>query len=453
MKRWWVALGVAVAACLAIVACRSSNPGMLGDTDTAVLLQTLKERNAPLSWFAGDWPLGNHFYRPVSTLTFELDQRLYGDNAAGFGLTNALLCAGCVLMLFWFLRELTDRPGLSAAGAALFGIWNLSAGAQVLGWLPWLAAIPLAGAFLPGRRWMNGVFAAFAWLFVCSEANGMWPLMGRMIQWLPGRTASAMTLFALAALAAYARYERTSAQRRPDPPPSPFDTPDYKRPPTSGEPAKGAWLWAVACCLFALLALGSYEQAVMLPAALLGVALTLRWRGFRVRFGWQAAFWGLLAGYLALRWAVLPHDVSGYQQQQFRDGPGVFQSIMEYVLPVFGHIRTGMIILIEQGPIVLILSQWVDVYLGFGATLSVLSLLRRDWVLPLAGWALSILTFLPMAWVKHFDHYHYWPMAMRALFVVALLPVVAKATVTALSPQAVQAPPRPDPAPGSLLRP
>jgi hypothetical protein len=70
----------------------------------------------------------------------------------------------------------------------------------------------------------------------------------------------------------------------------------------------------------------------------------------------------------------------------------------------------------------------------------------------LTAWAISIFAFLPMAWVQHFDHYHYWPMAMRAVFLTLLLPPIGRAVITAVSPRAELAPPRSHPAPGSLPR-
>ncbi|MBI5705671.1 MAG: hypothetical protein HZC36_01645 [Armatimonadetes bacterium] len=453
MKRWWIAFGFAVFGCLGILASRSSSPSLLADSDTAVLLEAIEARKAPLSWFAGDWPLGNHFYRPVSTLTFELDHALWGDNAAGFGLTNALLCALAVLALFWFLRELTESPFLAGTGSALFVLWTLDWGYTLVAYARWLALLPLIGLLLPKRRPLDAILGAGVAWFICTELFGMWPLQGRMIGWLPGRTASTVAVFALSAMAAYARYERLSAARAAPPPPSPYDLPSYKRAAEPIGPSRAPWLWAGFSAICVALALGCYEQAVMLPAALLGVALTLRWRGYRVRFGWQALFWGLLGGYLALRYSVLPHTASGYQQQQFRTGDGVTISLVSYLLPVYLAARAALRDLVDLGPITLFLGSGVNFYIGAISTWSAVWEARKQWILPLSGWAFSTLAFLPMAWLKHFEHYHYWPMALRSLMVVSLLPIAAETVKRALSPRAVQAPPRPSPAPGSLPHP
>jgi hypothetical protein len=69
----------------------------------------------------------------------------------------------------------------------------------------------------------------------------------------------------------------------------------------------------------------------------------------------------------------------------------------------------------------------------------------------IGAWALSILVFLPMAWLKPFQHYYYLTTAFRAIFVVGLLSVSFELLASAVSPPTLQAPKRLDPAPGSLL--
>ncbi|MCG9894016.1 MAG: hypothetical protein MH204_00890, partial [Fimbriimonadaceae bacterium] len=101
----------------------SRSAGMMDDSDTRVLLAKIREVGNPWAWFAGDWPLENHFYRPISTLFFELDNALYRDRAAGYGLTNALLVAAAVMLLYAWLRELLDSRPLASLSAALFGVW------------------------------------------------------------------------------------------------------------------------------------------------------------------------------------------------------------------------------------------------------------------------------------------------------------------------------------------
>lgn len=456
LGKWGQGLALVILFCIPIWMARSENPSLLEDSDTKVLLHHIRERQDPLSWFTGDWPLGNHFYRPVSTLSFELDHALYGSQAAGYGQTNALIAIACVLLLFWLLREMTDRIEVALPGAVLFVLWNTDSATRLstlVGWIGWGALLLM---LLPGRRWKTVAIAGLATLFLAHEISGIMPLQFRMIEWLPGRTASVMTLFALLSLAAYARYERQSASMDPKPAPGALDPPATKGTALRGAVSRWSWVWAAVSALGLALALGSYEQAVIVPALLFGVALYLRLNRYRVRWAWHGAFWALLVGYLALRHQLVPSDVSGYQAQQFRSGAGVWQSIIGYAVPAAPSswntfVSFDIPILFDAGGV-------VGLLYNFPYT-SILNLLTNyaavmaswpDWRLPLATWTMSTIAFLPMAWLKHFDHYHYLPMAMRAAFVAALAGVVVKALVSAASRPAIPAPPRLDPAPGSL---
>jgi hypothetical protein len=469
VRRWVIGFGLVALSCLPILLGRSSSPALLQDTDTAVLLAKLHERGDALSWFVGDWPLGNHFYRPISTLSFEADLALWGMNPAGFGLTNALLCVFSVLALFWFLRELTDRVEIATGASLLFAVWHGGLGPQLTLSGKIVALAALACCMLPGRKLWPAIGACLVWLFVAGELGGIKELHTRMIGWLPGRTASTMTLFALLSLAAYARFERLSAPRLPKPPPTPLDVPATKGSPPVEAAQSGTWVWAGAALLALALALGCYEQAVMVPSLLLGVAIYFRVLRRKPRWLWHVAFWAVLGGYIALRAALVPSNVSDYQQQQLRFGPGVRISTGEFLLPGFEPFlsavrtmdlgnawRTGTGAEEDaegsySGAIltVLLALPWL-------ATLMLVSNLwayreaARRWVLPLAGFGFSFVAFLPMAFVKYFAHYYYLPMAMRSLFVVAMLGVAGQALVSAASRPVLQAPPRPSPAPGSL---
>ncbi|MFZ4508656.1 MAG: hypothetical protein ACOYON_13255 [Fimbriimonas sp.] len=451
MRRWVPAFLLVLLLCIPVFFSRASDPGLLRDSDTKVLLATIRERQAPLSWFSGDWPLMNHFYRPISTLAFEADNAVYGDNAAGYGTTNALLCVGCILLLFWFLRELTDQPLMAGAATSLFAIWHLAGMPQILSLIASYAALgALIGGVLRHRLAIRQYVPAFlVWTLLQGELNGITSLPYRMIGWIPGRTASVMTVFALIAMAAYARYERTGARRLAGPALGPLDPPATRSTEVAAEPGRFAWIWATVAILATMLALGSYEQAVMLPAALLGVAVCLRLQRVQVRWGWQVAFWGVLVAYIALRYQVIPRGNSGYQSQQLRYGPGVVLDLLAYALPAGGYVQ-GFLAACESGWLMLITATPYQFAITLGSNLVVFFRGAKRWVWLLTGWALSFLTFLPMAWLKTFDHYHYWPMAMRSVFVVALVYVAVELTINAWSPQAQQAPPRPAPAPGSL---
>jgi hypothetical protein len=123
-----------------------------------------------------------------------------------------------------------------------------------------------------------------------------------------------------------------------------------------------------------------------------------------------------------------------------------------YILPCLTTLYFALQIL-DLGWIVLMGKQVYEaIWVAYGNVAGFLSLLRH-WVLAATGYSLSCLAFLPMAWLNRFDHYHYWPMAMRSLFVTVLAIGTWDLVVTALSPPARQAPPRRSAAPGSLPHP
>lgn len=474
MKRWTVAFLLTVLACVPIFLARSSSPDLLKDSDTAVLIHALNQRHAPLSWFSGDWPLQNHFYRPVSTLAFELDNAIHPNDPAGFGMTNDLLAIACVLLLFWFFRELTDRPMVAFLASALFAFWVAGVFvdpiASCFGYAAGIAALVCAGCLVAAllrsvskrdfrdqtRRAAIALSATLLLLYAGFEVDGsgvsglIRDLKARMLEWLPGRTASVMTVFALIALAAYARFERTGATRIPAQPTA-LDVPATKSAQVA-EPSRFAWIWAVISCLGVAVALGSYEQAVMLPAALLALATSMRIQRYQVRWYWHIAFWTLLALYLLARYELLPHGVSQYQRQQFRHSEAVLASIGDYVFPTLPPVWQ---VLAASGSFVelLMLGQiWLGVLRLAANAQAYYAVAKKKLAFGFAGWALSIIAFLPMAWLKPFGHYDFWPLAMRSIFVVTVCWVALDRLVSAVSPLDVQAPPRPSPAPGSLPR-
>ena len=449
MKRWIGALIAVLLACVPILIHRTTSSDLLRDSDTKVLLATIRERNAPFSWFAGDWPLQNHFYRPVSTLAFELDNRLYGNNGAGYGLTNALLCIACVVLLFWFLRELTDKPIIAGGASVLFAFQHVGYD-RFLGppifYLSIAAAI--GGCIRHGFKLKQWIPAALVLLYASGEVYGINPGIGQgTIGWLPGRTATVMTVFALIAMASYTRYERLGAKRDAAEP-TPLDPPATRSAKISTNP-KASIGWPILSLISVALALASYEQAVMLPAALLAISVTLSVLRIRVRWGWQAGFWALLFAYLLLRKALIPAGVSHYQAQQLRHGPGVYLSLFAYILPCANAVP-GFLADLQTGPLILITTTPYAFALGVASNLTAFYQARRRWVWALAGYGMSIIAFLPMAWVKQFAHCNYWPMALHTLFTMSLLWVGIDLMISAWSPPTQQAPPRLDPAPGSL---
>lgn len=469
MKRWSVAFGIALVWAVLIVLTRSTSTLLLTDSDTKVMLHRIEARHDALSWFKGDWPLENHFYRPVVTETFEFDHRIHGWDSPGYGLTNALLCAACILALFWLLRELVGDPLFATVGASLFALWHL------LGY-PWgpfeWGCYVLAGAagisfvaallFKEKARW-PAIFALAGSAILVREISGLVQFRSGMIEWVPGRTASTMALFCLLAMAAYVRYERVSAPRC-EPEPGPLDPP-ATRGTELVSVERWPWAWVALSLVCVFLSLASYEQAVMLPALLFGCALAMRLRFYRVRWLWHGCFWAVLGVYVVLRHQVIPPGTSSYQAQQLRSSASVLFDLAQYVFPAAPdavRVANGA----ELGIGTLLISQSMDLLMILANLVYVAGLIswmrarfkQRDRAIAvgiLFGFAASLVAFLPMAWLKPFsyNHYHYWPLALRAVYVVGMTYVIGDWIATAWSRRARQAPIRLSPAPGSLPHP
>lgn len=453
-SRLWVLL--ALIACIPVLLAHSTSNRLLQDSDTAFLLKVLRQRQAPLSWFSGDWPLQNHFYRPLPTLTFELDNRLYGNNPAGYGWTNCILCAFCVLGLFWLLAEFFRSPLIAFAGASIFALWTTDQGWLLSSPLLWIAGgLIVIGLYRHSLKLSRFIPATFVLSFLSFElltpqVSSTSSLATTMIDWLPGRTASVMTFFALISMAAYLRFERARGRTSPAPA-TPFDVPRT----TSGSAkntSPNPHVWLGLSILATAAAFASYEQAVMLPAALLGLYVYLRLRRMAPDWRIHGIYWLMLGGYLLLRHAVIPAGMSHYQAQQFRQGPQALSDLATYVVPSASQVPFLKIAL-GEGPEMLLTTTVIVSLLAIASTLVTAFQAKRNWRVILAGWALSSLAYLPMAWLKQFGHYHYWPMALRTILILGVAKVAWDLVSIAVSPPELQAPPRPSPAPGSLPRP
>lgn len=463
MKRWRIFFAIALLASVGLLFTRGSDPSMLQDTDTAFLLSKIRDRNAPLSWFTGDWPLENHFYRPIPSLSFEADNALHGNRAEGYGWTNAVICALCCLALFWFVRELTDSPPFTLACTLIFSWWNsglwMPAGSDLFN-LGLLAAmlICLLGFWRHGLQGRFYIPAALIAIFVATilhpdavirDVNG-YGLWYRTVGWLPGRTATIMTLFALLSMACYASYvRRASTPSRPAP--TALDEPTATRTSAASTVQAPPKSWLIVSLAGAALAMLSYEQGIMVPALLVGVALFFRIRGYRVDWKPLALAWSLLLAYFAARFAFVPSGTSRYQAQQYRSGSNIAWDLSAYFLPNLAHIRA--LENLGVGILALLSASVYQPLLGFLAAIASFLKAQRQWLLALAGIGLSSVAYLPMGWLKQFGHYHYLPMALRTIFVVAMVQVLWEQLSIAVCRPTRQAPRRPSPAPGSLPRP
>ena len=460
MKRWWIGFLLALGACIPLLANRSSGNWLLTDSDTAFLLLKLKERHNPWSWFAGDWPLANHFYRPISTLVFEFDQWLHPNNGTGFGLTNALICCLCTLALFWLVTELRQNWIYGALSAWLFTSWTVVNDLGLVAILGWaLTAVCVIALFVRPNQWKSLLVAYLAGGYVLYELSGVAGVFNTRqigadtLHWIPGRTATSMSVFALIALASFVRFERLGAARRAAPAPGPLDPPATRsaKNPTSQGPKSGeSWFWYAVSLVATALALGAYEQAVMIPVLVFILAFALNRDGLQVRWWVQTGFWGLLVAYIVLRTQLIPITPSGYQKQQFRTGGGALLSFSDYVaaplVAIPSLIDKAMmsweLLFFDVGPLLIVKSVTGNVLVWFTQ--------RKVWLWPLTGLLLSLFCFAPMAFLHQFGHYHYLPMALRTIGVVALAEGFVRLLASAVSLPTIQAPQRSDRAPGSL---
>jgi hypothetical protein len=291
-------------------------------------------------------------------------------------------------------------------------------------------------------------------LFLSWALPPLYHLPGRVVQWLPGRTASTMAVLLVLGLAAAARWMRVAAERRPEPPATATDVPATKGTPVASRPGRHAWMLLGLAAVGWAGALASYEQAVTLVL----VAPLLAYVGYRAgaRFPWQVAALAccLVAAYAVFRPLAVDSGVSDYQQQQFRSGPGVWLSLMDYALPGWNGARLVPVYAGAGLSAVFLPGFWGSLGLVAGTLAAAWLMLRKG--APALGWLAWLMAFaayLPMAWLHHFEHYHLFPAVFRALSLAVLATLVGREALSAVGPPALQAPPRRHPAPGSLLRP
>lgn len=445
---WAFLLAILIASPILIF--RSNGEGLLNDLDTKVILETCAEQNQPLYWFTHDWPLENHFYRPISTLVFEFDRLAHPTDGAAFALTNALLAFGCALGIYLLASQLHSRMAGYLA-CAITTIWTLDFGAPFARLFWWVAPIPLLFLLSPGRDKRKSVLCSLLWVTIAIEMHGMADLRGRMLNWVPGRTASTMTLFLLLGLVVAAWVLMQGAKKSA--PPSSLDLPATKSSVQStSRPGIQIGAAAIGAFFLSLLALGSYEQAVvLLPiTGLLFVVFRSYFSPFRIHLAGAAVI--AVVAYFAVRMAIVPLAPSGYQQQQFREGGGVWLSVFQYAMPGVAGEWLRVPSLIDSLDLWLTPIPYTSL-ISIAASLLAIRLIAPQNRLIFFGWIGSFIAFLPLAWFKHFDHYHYLSMLIRSCLVTGLLFAAVQETINAVRRPTVQAPPRPDPAPGSLAHP
>ncbi len=456
MKNRTVGFLLALLSCVPLLLFHATKSDLLLDTDTSFLISKLNQYNNPWRWFTHDWPLENHFFRPISTLFFEFDNRVHPGSNPGFGLTNALICCLASLALYWFLCEVKRSIPVAVAGTWLFVCWTLGGWFFGTGWItliiyvPWVLSLVILVRMIAERKFLwSSIGVAFAGFFVWWQLPYNQPDMSfRTLYWLPGRTATSMAIFALVALASYVRFERLGAASRPEREPTPLDPPATRSSNQRSEPYN-AWGWFGLSAVATAIALGAYEQAVMIPTLIFILGVWLRVSGYQTRFAYQIIFWGLVVAYAVYRVQIISVAPSNYQKQQFRHGAGLYIDIFNYAIPgLFGMITA----LSTLATSVLVIMN--DVFWGavgsFIANVSTWVTIRKTFIKPAIALSLAVFAYLPMAFLKQFGHYHYLPAAMMTLFVICLFESYWPRLIGAVSPGAIQAPKRETRAPGSL---
>jgi hypothetical protein len=78
--------------------------------DDAVLFSAVARASNPLIFFASDWGLDSHMYRPLVSLSYWLVYHLAGVSAAVSQGLNIVLHLACVILFYRLLRELDTEP-------------------------------------------------------------------------------------------------------------------------------------------------------------------------------------------------------------------------------------------------------------------------------------------------------------------------------------------------------
>ena len=420
------------------------------DSDTAVMLDAVKQHGA-LRWLAGDWLLENGFYRPISSISIALDYALYGEAGWGFRLTNWLLMILTALGAWALVRayaRLVGSPhaewlalgvgvalslqqtGLTSIVAKWSAWWFVGAAVGVVAsgkiLPPSLRFPPLregnrggagspplregnrGGAGSPPQREESQIGAvppagrgnlkegvqvilalgALFWGFdrlLATEYT-------RLIPWVPSRTALLGTMFGVWAMYALLR---GATERR--------------------------WGWLALGGGLYLLALGSYEQPIMLVVLVGALAFWRRrdWGGWGARAFAVAAVCAVLV--FALRFALLPAEPTTYQRQQLRSslsGP-VFTYLTE-LLPPVGQWQYWRAVGAHLEVLLVDKAGW-DHMVGTLLYLGVLAAVWRWRGLLGGAWLWHALAFLPMAFLHFFEHYMYLPQLGKTLFDVGLI--------------------------------
>lgn len=365
--------------------------------DVRTILARLEQPHQPLTWFTGDWVLGNGFYRPLPSLLYEIDYRLWGRELLHYKWLNGLLSLGCALLLVVWVAELSRSRSLALWTGLIFTGWQTGLLQGVPEWLLWGGA--LVGV---GLSWRFSGDRSIALMVGClmlvlglelgfipnlpdlHQASFAYRAMG----WIPGRTATLMTLFALFTLWAYCRLCW-----------------------------RGDWGWAVLSLVGFAGALASYEQAIVLPLLMAACGIVIRAKGGRFHWLPIALSLILLELYLWFYLATIPSETE-YHQQRLRRFYALNTSLLYWLLPPLPEVLVQLDLLVDAPAAILMPAFW-QAWLVLGVYVAVLARVRRN-LLVWLGLFGSMLAYLPLAPVIPLMHYYYLAAAFRALWLAAL---------------------------------
>lgn len=385
--------------------------------DTRVILQRLQQPHSAWEWFTGDWVLGNGFYRPLPSMLYQLDYWLWGENLLAWKWTNGVLAVLNALLIVWFVWALSARRELALISGLVFTFWQSGLIPEPSFWLGWIG---LAWGALWGWRmgnWRRGLLwgcVAFALVeemrFVPSLPDiHTQSFAYRAVGWIPGRTATLLTLFALLTLTGSCLYART-----------------------------GKFRWAMLGLAGFVGALLSYEQAVVLPIlmGLCGLSVLFVQSSTAVsrdadvkkkRTNRKPVIRALALPLLCLL-LLLPYFAfyrthiptrTEYHQQRIKRLRTLPETGLYWLVPT-GREAFIQIDVAYTAPFNLLLPSF---WMGLLSLIAYLVALREGlrtrfgWL----GWLGSLLAYAPLMPVLPLTHYYYLSACFRALWVGILL--------------------------------
>ena len=198
-RQTWRGVYATIPAMLALVtSINSLSNGFAFDDTQQILRNEVIQRfsNLPLIFTNSVWSFNTEslqfassdsYYRPLFMSLFTLNYSIFGTTALGWHLVNVLIHSAVALMLFFVVRELTERKWLAAIAAGLFAVHPSHAES-----VAWISGItdPLMTLFLlpsfycylrfrrSGRRAFMAIsLALFLPALLCKETALVLPLI------------------------------------------------------------------------------------------------------------------------------------------------------------------------------------------------------------------------------------------------------------------------------------